>query len=102
MMKIKMSKSQWRKIGQKAGWAPTDPSDFSDKDIVPFYTPQEEEDAIFGPDEEADPYGDGVKCGKSLAGTTSENPYSPATPNGIKKFDEWARGFRDGRKSIGV
>ena len=54
-MKIKLSQKQWETIGKKAGWIPRDTSDVSDKDLGAILTPQDEEDALLGPEDPLDP-----------------------------------------------
>jgi len=79
---------------------PIDLSDFSDRDLGPAYTPEEEEDALLGEEEidENYAYKDGYKDG--LRGLdTANNPYRSDTESGKKKFDEWMKGFNDARQS---
>lgn len=104
-MRIKLSQSQWRKIGQKVGWMPRDPGEFSDSDLGPIFTADEEETALLGPEEDADPYHDGMVEGtsdrKSGRHDHSANPYRIDTDEGVRKFDEWKRGYEDGWNSEG-
>ena len=98
-MKIKLSKVQWQAIGKKAGWTPSDPSEFSDRDVEPCYSPEDEEDILFGRDE-GDPdyaYNDGYRRGTLTYGETSDNLYRADTEEGRKKFDDWLQGFNDAR-----
>lgn len=98
--KIILSKSEWLKIGQSANWNPTDLSDRSDKDLPPIYSPDEEEEFIFGKDEEITDdmvYNDGFRTGK-FNPNNNFPPYRTDTERGKLLFDIWKRGFNDGVK----
>lgn len=99
-MKIKISKSQWRKIGQNAGWMPTDVSELVDTDVDAIYSPEDEENVLLGPEEVNDnhAYESGKRDGQDpQKQMTLDNPYRTDTDSGRKKYDEWMRGFKDAR-----
>lgn len=105
-MKIRLSKSQWEQIGRKAKWIPADPSTYSDADLPPASSPQEEEDAIFGKDEN-DPnhaYNSGFEQGEASRKykhiSDLDNPYRIDTEEGKRKYDEWRAGFNDNLSSV--
>ena len=69
-------------------------------------TADEEEEALFGPEEDVDPlyaYKDGYKSGrearenkeKGYRPVEADNPYRTDTESGIVKFDQWRQGFQD-------
>lgn len=102
-MKIKISKRQWELIGKKAGWTPRDPMEFSDADLGPIMTPDEEEEVLLGPEDPYDPfyaYKDGYKKGsedKKIGGYGDEkNPYGTHSNEALMKFDQWRNGYKDG------
>lgn len=100
-MKIKLSHKQWLRIGQSTGWAPRDPSEYSDVDLGPIMTADEEEEALLGPEDNDPfyPYKDGYQRGLEAKekGTqdTSDNPYRTDTESGTLKFDQWRQGYQD-------
>jgi len=104
--KIKLSQSQWRLIGKKAGWIPRDPSEYSDEDLGPIMTPEEEEEILLGPEEDIEPnhaYKEGYKNGLLSLKDNSlpvVNPYRIDTDSGVALFDEWRDGFRDAEKGF--
>lgn len=92
---VKMSKNEWMEIGKKAGWTPIDPSEITDEDVGPIYSPEDEE-SIFGKDEgggNSFAYKDGFRCGiKSKTDKIiciEDNPYRADS----EKFEFWRKGF---------
>lgn len=112
-MKIKLSKSQWEKIGQNTGWKSIDPADRLDSDVGGgFLTPDEEEIALLGeedpeftlinvveiPTVEVNAYIKGYEagyCRKLDKDFISFNPYRLDTDNGRKLFDVFREGEED-------
>ena len=104
-MKFTISKKQWEYIGKKAQWMSQDPSDFSDQDLGAIYTPDEEEIALQGEDDVDEDYAEksgyeaGLLAKKNNNLDTSDNPYRVDTESGIKKFEQWMKGFQDAIKN---
>ena len=102
-MKIKLSRKQWELIGKKAQWIPRDPGEFSDQDLGPIMTADEEEDALLGPEDPHDPfyaYKDGYKHGvedkKVDDMGRNINQYGTHSNEALIKFDQWRNGYKDG------
>ena len=96
-----------------------DISDLTDRDIGPFYTADEEEDALLGQDEpelsedeyEKEAYSNGHKeaLGRSEYEDMSKNagywcrpPYRTDTDMGRRLDNAWRKGYWDALKSIGI
>lgn len=110
-MKIKISQKQWESIGKKAGWIPRDPTDVSDKDIGPIMTPDEEEEALLGPEEPEQPfserlinaynegYNNGLLKKKNNKSDTTDCPYGNHSEQSSALSRKWFDGWRDAWES---
>lgn len=97
-MKIKLSKQEWLRVGQTAGWSPKNPNDFSDKDLGSIYTANEEENELLGKSDpiekvKEDVYQEGYKIGKSKDMDSSSCPYR----EGTDLWTKWWEGFDKGK-----
>lgn len=110
-MKFKLSRKQWERIGQTAGWEPTDLSDRSDKNIPPIYDPQTEENFLLGPEDkmaeqeriaacEQEGFDDGQRDSGRGRFDESRNPYRTDTESGRKRFDAWSKGYQRAKSGV--
>lgn len=106
-MKVKLSKKNWEEMGRKAGWAPANLGEVTDRDMTGAITPQDEEDALFGDDEivtDEDVFKDGYREGLRQKEMGDNNngacPYRVDTESGRKRFDMWMKGFNSAFKDI--